>query len=70
MIKVARFVDLVLAGLLAGNEFGTKVAIHPSLVWCPELQRWPPAPPAPRGVMMSGASLSTSSSRISGSKGI
>jgi hypothetical protein len=26
MIKVARFVDLVLAGLLAGNEFGTKVA--------------------------------------------
>jgi hypothetical protein len=49
MIKVARFVDLVLAGLLAGNEFGTKVAIHPSLVWCPELQCWPPAPPAPRG---------------------
>ena len=31
MIKVARFVNLVLAGLLVGNEFGTKVAVHPSL---------------------------------------
>ena len=31
MLKVARFVNLVLAGLLVGNEFGTKVAIHPSL---------------------------------------
>ena len=31
MLKVARFVNLVLAGLLAGNEFGTKVALHPSL---------------------------------------
>ncbi len=31
MLEVARFVNLVLAGLLAGNEFGTKVAIHPSL---------------------------------------
>ena len=31
MIKVARFVNLVLAGLLAGNEVGTKVAVHPSL---------------------------------------
>jgi hypothetical protein len=31
MLKVARCVNLVLAGLLAGNELGTKVAIHPSL---------------------------------------
>jgi uncharacterized membrane protein len=31
MLKVARFVNLILAGLLVGNEFGTKVAIHPSL---------------------------------------
>jgi uncharacterized membrane protein len=31
MLKVFRFVNLVLAGLLAGNEFGTKVALHPSL---------------------------------------
>jgi hypothetical protein len=31
MLKVDRFVNLVLAGLLAGNELGTKVAIHPSL---------------------------------------
>jgi len=26
MLKVAGFVNLVLAGLLMGNEFGTKVA--------------------------------------------
>jgi uncharacterized membrane protein len=31
MVKVARFVNLVLAGLLAGNEFGSWVALHPSL---------------------------------------
>lgn len=31
MLKVVRFVNLVLVGLLAGNEFGTRVAIHPSL---------------------------------------
>jgi hypothetical protein len=31
MLKVVRFVNLVLAGLLAGNELGTRVAIHPSL---------------------------------------
>jgi hypothetical protein len=29
--KAVRFVNLVLAGLLAGNEFGTKVALHPAL---------------------------------------
>lgn len=29
--KALRFVNLVLAGLLAGNEFGTKVALHPAL---------------------------------------
>ena len=34
MLKVARFVNLILAGLLVGNEFGTKVAIHPSLIRC------------------------------------
>jgi hypothetical protein len=31
MLVVARFVNLVLTALLAGNEFGIKVAIHPSL---------------------------------------
>src|ERR687893_2559987 len=31
MRKVVRLVNLVLAGLLAGNELGTKVAVHPSL---------------------------------------
>ncbi len=31
MLKLARFVNLVLAGLLVGNEFGTTVAVHPSL---------------------------------------
>jgi hypothetical protein len=31
MLEVARCVNLVLAGLLAGNELGTKMAIHPSL---------------------------------------
>ena len=31
MVKAARFVNLVLAGLLAGNEFGTKAAVHPAL---------------------------------------
>jgi len=30
MVKVARFVNLVLAGLLAGN----RVALHPSLIRC------------------------------------
>jgi hypothetical protein len=30
MLGVARFVNLVLAGLLAGNELGTKMAVHPS----------------------------------------
>ncbi len=29
--NLARFVNLVLAGLLAGNELVTKVALHPSL---------------------------------------
>jgi hypothetical protein len=32
MLKVVHLVNLVLAGLLAGNELGTKVAVHPSLV--------------------------------------
>src|SRR5215210_7547505 len=31
MLEVARFVNLVLAGLLVGNEVGTKVAVHPAL---------------------------------------
>ncbi len=30
-IRVARFANLLLAGFLAGNEFGTKVAVHPAL---------------------------------------
>ena len=34
MVKVARFVNLVLAGLLAGNEFGSWVALHPLLIRC------------------------------------
>lgn len=29
--KKVRFVNLMLAGLLAGNELGTRVAVHPSL---------------------------------------
>ncbi len=31
-LKIARFVNLLLAGLLAGNEFGTWAAVHPALV--------------------------------------
>jgi uncharacterized membrane protein len=31
MLEVVRFVNVVLAGLLAGNELGTKVAVHPAL---------------------------------------
>src|SRR5215211_7067309 len=31
VLKAARFVNLILAGLLVGNEVGTKVAVHPSL---------------------------------------
>jgi hypothetical protein len=27
---IVRFVDLILAALLAGNEFGTWVAVHPA----------------------------------------
>ncbi len=34
MLEVARFVNLMLAGLRAGNELGTRVAIHPSLIRC------------------------------------
>lgn len=30
-LRIARFANLLLAGLLAGNELGTKVAVHPSL---------------------------------------
>ena len=29
--RIARFVNLLLAALLAGNEFGTLVAVHPAL---------------------------------------
>jgi uncharacterized membrane protein len=29
--RIVRFVNLVLAGMLAGNEFGTWAAVHPSL---------------------------------------
>ena len=38
MLKVVHLVNLVLAGLLAANELGTKVAVHPSLVRYPKLQ--------------------------------
>ncbi len=31
VLKIARFVNLLLAGLLAGNEFGTWAAVHPAL---------------------------------------
>ena len=31
MVKSARLVNLILAGLLAGNEFGGWVAVHPAL---------------------------------------
>jgi uncharacterized membrane protein len=30
-LKVARFVNLILAGMLTGNEFGGRVAVHPAL---------------------------------------
>ena len=30
-LKIARFVNLLLAGLPAGNEFGTWAAVHPAL---------------------------------------
>ena len=29
--RIARFINLILAALLAGNEFGTWVAVHPAL---------------------------------------
>jgi uncharacterized membrane protein len=31
VLKISRFFNLVLAGLLAGNELGTRVAVHPAL---------------------------------------
>lgn len=31
ILKVARFANLILAALLAGNEFGTWAAVHPAL---------------------------------------
>jgi uncharacterized membrane protein len=31
MYRTVRFANVVLAGMLAGNEFGTWVAVHPSL---------------------------------------
>ena len=39
MLRLARFVNLVLAGLLAGNELGTKIAVHPSLEELPAPER-------------------------------
>jgi uncharacterized membrane protein len=35
MLKIARFVNLVLAGLLTGNEFGGFVGFHPALYELP-----------------------------------
>jgi uncharacterized membrane protein len=34
-LKVARFVNLVLAGMLTGNEFGSWVTVHPALSGLP-----------------------------------
>jgi hypothetical protein len=31
VLKIARFVNLLMVGLLAGNEFGTWAAVHPAL---------------------------------------
>ena len=31
ILKVTRFVNLILAGLLAGNEFGTWAVVHRAL---------------------------------------
>jgi uncharacterized membrane protein len=31
LLRIVRFTNLVLAGMLAGNEFGTWAAVHPSL---------------------------------------
>ena len=31
MAKIPRLVNLLLAGLLAGNEYGTWTAVHPAL---------------------------------------
>ena len=31
MYRTVRFANLVLAGMLAGNEFGTWAALHPRL---------------------------------------
>ena len=31
VLKISRFLNLMLAGLLAGNELGTWVAVHPAL---------------------------------------
>ena len=38
-LKVARFVNLLLAGLLTGNEFGTWAAVHPALGRIPVRER-------------------------------
>ena len=39
MLRLARCVNLVLAGLLAGNELGTKIAVYPSLEELPAPER-------------------------------
>lgn len=36
-LKIARFVNLMLAGMLTGNEFGGWVAVHPALSGLPAL---------------------------------
>ncbi len=38
-LKIASFVNLLLAGLLAGNEFGTWSAVHPALGRLPARER-------------------------------
>ena len=39
VLKIARFVNLLLAGLLTGNEFGTWAAVHPALGKLPVAER-------------------------------
>jgi len=38
-LRVARLVNLVLAGMLTGNEFGSFVAIYPALGWISPMAR-------------------------------
>jgi len=39
-LGIVRFVNLVLAALLAGNEFGTWVAVQPAPPFCKEKEAY------------------------------